>query len=117
MNIVHILHNMHIMHIWDCDAAARFVSSVFEDRIAIFRAAAWNSLTDAELEEILSCGNFLVLTSYVDGVFRAAVRLWKFIMPREAKDIFQNKDFHPACVDPNLQEHLGMTAGQRIFDL
>jgi hypothetical protein len=117
VNIVHILPNMQIMHIWDCDAAARFVSSGFEDRIAIFRADAWNYLTDAELEEILSCGNILVLASYVDGVFKSAVRLWKFIMPRGAKDIFQNEVFYPASVDPNLQKHLGMTAGQRIFDL
>jgi hypothetical protein len=84
--------------------------------MAIFKAAAWYSLTDEELEEILSCSNTPVLTAYVDGASRAAVLLWEFIMPREAKDVFQNDVFHPASVDP---KHLGMTVttGQRIFDM
>ncbi len=64
----------------------------------IARPAAHYSLTDAELEEILSCGDVPVLTAYIDGLFRAAVRLWKFIMPREAKDIFQTEVFHPASL-------------------
>jgi hypothetical protein len=38
-------------------------------------------------------------------------------MPREAEDVFQTEVFHPASVDPNLQNHLGMSNGQRIFDM
>ncbi len=53
-----------------------------------------------------------VLTAFIDGVFRAAVRLWKFIMPRKAKDFFQTEGFHPASLDLNLQKHLGLTSGQ-----
>ena len=94
-----------------------FVPSGFYDRTAIFKAAAHYSLTDAELAEILSCSDVPVLTAYIDGLFRAAVRLWKFIMPREAKDFFQTEVFHPASLDTNLQAHLGMTPVQRIFDM
>ncbi len=42
-----------------------FVSSGFDDRVAIFKAAAWYSLTDEEIEEILSCSNIPVLTAYI----------------------------------------------------
>ena len=94
-----------------------FVPSGFDDRTAIFKAAAHYSFTDAELEEILLCSDVPVLTAYIDGLFRAAVRLWKFIMPREAKDFFQTEVFHPASLDMNLQAHLGMTPVQRIFDM
>ncbi len=88
--------------------------------MAIFKAAAEYSLTDVEIEEILSCSDIPVLsllTAYIDCEFRAAVRLWKFIMPREAKDFFQTEVFHPASLDPNLQKHLGMTHVRRIFDM
>ena len=70
--------------------------SGFDDRTAIFKAAAHYSLTDAELDEILSCSDVPVLTAYIDGLFRAAVRLWKFIMPREAKDFFQTDGSFPS---------------------
>ena len=56
--------------------------------MAIFKAAAEYSLTDEDFEEILSCSDVPVLTAYNDGLFRAAVRVCKFIMPREAKDFF-----------------------------
>ena len=94
-----------------------FVPSGFDDRAAIFKAAAHYSLADDELEEILLCSDVPVLTAYIDGLFRAAVRPWKFIMPREAKDFFQTEVFHPASLDTNLQAHLGMTPVQRIFDM
>jgi hypothetical protein len=70
-----------------------FVPSGFDDRMAIFKAAAEYYLTAAELEEILSCSDVPVLTAYIDGLFRAAVRLWKFVMPREAKDLFPDGSF------------------------
>jgi hypothetical protein len=84
-----------------------FVPSGFDDRIAIFKAASDYSLTDEELEEILTCSDAPDLTAYIDGLFRAGVRLWKFIMPREAKDFFQTEVFHPASLD----------AVQQIFDM
>ncbi len=52
-----------------------FVLSGFNKRMAIFKAAAEYSLTDDDLEEILSCSDGPVLTAYIDGIFRAAVRL------------------------------------------
>jgi hypothetical protein len=73
----------------------------------ILKSAAYYALTDEELEEILSCNNEPVLKAYVVGLFRAACRLWKFVIPVEAKAVFQNEVFHLATVDPKLQAHLG----------
>jgi hypothetical protein len=39
-----------------------FVSSGFDDRMAIFKAATCYSLTDEEIEENLSCSNIPVLS-------------------------------------------------------
>ena len=59
----------------------------------IFKAAAWYALTDEELQEILSCDSEPILKAYILGVFRAACRLWKFVMPVEARSVFQNEVF------------------------
>ena len=80
------------------------------------KSAAFYALTEEELEEILACDSEPVLKAYVMGVFRAAVRLWKFAMPVVAKDVFQTKVFHPATVSPVMQAHLGLTLAERIFD-
>ena len=82
----------------------------------ILKSAAYYALIDEELEEILSCDNEPVLRAYVAGLFRAACRLWKFVMPVEARAVFQNDVFHPATVVPNLQAHLGLSLEKRIFD-
>ena len=82
----------------------------------IFKSAAFYALTDEELEEILACDSEPVLKAYVLGVFRAAIRLWKFMIPVAAKEVFQTKVFHPATVSPVLQSHLGLTLAERIFD-
>ena len=86
------------------------------NRLHILKSAAFYALTEEELEEILACDSEPVLKAYVMGVFRAAVRLWKFVMPVAAKDVFQTKVFHPATVSPVLQSHLGLTLAERIFD-
>jgi hypothetical protein len=85
------------------------------DRMIIFKSAYY-ALTNEELEEILSCNNKPVLKAYVVGLFRAACRLWKYVMPVEAKAVFQNEVFHPATVNPKLQAHLGLSLEKRIFD-
>ena len=82
----------------------------------ILKSAAYYALIDEELEEIMSCDNEPVLRAYVGGLFRAACRLWKFVMPVEARAVFQNDVFHPATVDPKLQAHLGLSLEKRIFD-
>ena len=64
----------------------------------------------------MSCDNELTLKAYIVGVMRAACRLWKFVMPVDAKAVFQREVFHPATVSAKLQSHLGMTIVQRIFD-
>jgi hypothetical protein len=43
--------------------------------ISSYKPAAWYSLTDEKLAEILVCRDIPVLTAYIDGVFKAAVRL------------------------------------------
>ena len=55
-----------------------------------------------------------VLKAYVAGLIRAACRLWRFVMPAEAKAVFQNDVFHPVTVNPHLQAHLGLTFEKRI---
>ncbi len=92
------------------------VLSCYTDRLVILKAAAWNALSEDELEEILSCESEPMLRCYLNGVFRAAGRLWKYFIRVQARDVFQKEFFHPATVNPKLQSHLGMTIGQRIFD-
>lgn len=114
----HILHIQHIVHIQNITIYIDYIPPLtgHSDRIIVLKSAAYYALIDEELEEILSCDNEPVLKAYVVGLFRAASRLWKFVMPVEAKAIFQNDVFHPATVDPKLQAHLGLSLEKRIFD-
>jgi hypothetical protein len=82
----------------------------------ILKSAAYYALTNEELEEILSCNNEPVLKAYLVGLFRAACRLWKYVMPVEAKAVFQNEVFHPETLNPKLQAHLGSSFEKCIFD-
>ncbi len=85
--------------------------------MALLKSAAWNALTDEELDEILSCSELPVLEAYLENLFRAALRLWKFKMLIEAKDVFQTQVFHPVSATEDLQKHLGMTMTQRLCDM
>jgi hypothetical protein len=85
--------------------------------LAILKSAAWYSLTEEELDEILSCNDQPVLEGYVNNLFKSAVRLWKFVMPVESREVFQTEVFHPASASEELQNHLGMTMTQRLFDM
>jgi hypothetical protein len=73
------IHDVHTTIITRIDFL--FVYTGHRDRVHIFKAAAvWYSLTDEELDEIMVCGSILMpLKSYIDGVFRAAMLLWKFV--------------------------------------
>ena len=123
MHIYHILYIKYILHISYSAYFAHYNSySLYfplaghSDRLNIFKSAAFYSLSDEELEEIVSCKNEPVLKAYMHGLFRAACRLWKYVMPVDSKAVFQNDVFHPATVSPKLQNHLGLTLAQRIFD-
>ncbi len=70
-----------------------------------------------EVDEILSCKDQPVLEAYMDTLFRAAVRLWKFVMPVESREVFQTQVFHPASASEELQRHLGMTRDQRLLEM
>jgi hypothetical protein len=76
--------------------------------LAILKSAAWYTLTEEELDEILSCYDQPFLEGYVNNLFESAVRLWKFVMPVESKEVFQTEVFHPASASEELQKHLGM---------
>ncbi len=82
----------------------------------VFKSAAYYALSDEDLSEILSCESEPVLKAYMSGLFRAACRLWKYVMPVEAKAVFQTDVFHPASAKEKLQAHLGFTMAQRIFE-
>ena len=76
----------------------------------VFKSAAYNALSDEDLSEIVSCESEPVLKACISGLFRAACRLWKFVMPVEARAVFQANYFPPpASVSPKLQAHLGFT--------
>ncbi len=68
---------------------------------------AWYSLTEEEVDEILSCDDQPVLEGYVNNLFKSAVCLWKIVMPVESREVFQTEVFHPASASEELQKHLG----------
>ncbi len=86
------------------------------DRMIILKSAAYYALSHEELEESLSCHSDPVLKAYMHGLFRAACRLWKFVIPVEAKAVYQNDVFHSVTVNPTQQAHLGLALVRRIFD-
>jgi hypothetical protein len=96
---------------------SNYCSAAHEDRVAIFKSASWYALLDEEVDEIFSSSNAAVLVSYIDGLIKTSVRLWKFIMPKDARDVFQKEVFHPTTVSSKLQLHLGMTTSRRIFNV
>ena len=114
----HILLIQYILHILHISIYTVYIHPLagHSDRMIILKSAAYYALIDEELEEILSCDNEPVLRAYVAGLFLPACRLWKFVMPVEARAVFQNDVFHPATVDPKLQAHLGLSPEKRIFD-
>jgi hypothetical protein len=60
------------------------------DRLSIFKSAAIYALSNEELEEILSCESEPVLKAFIH--VRAACCLWKFVMPVDARAVFQNEN-------------------------
>ena len=92
------------------------------DNIAIFKSAIWSCLADEESEKIdenLSCSDPAVLVAYPDCAWqvllKAAVRLWKFIIPKEAREVFKKEDFHPTSVSGKLQGHFRTTDAHSDF--
>jgi hypothetical protein len=86
-----------------------------EDRLRIFKSAAYYALTDEELEEILDTEE-AALRVFIKGVIQAQCRLIKYMGPQTARDEFENRVFHPASKDPVIQKHLGLEMAQSIFD-
>ncbi len=58
-----------------------------------------------------------IALNYANNLLKSAVSLWKFVMPVESREVFQTKVFHPASASEELQNHLGMTMTQWLFDM
>ncbi len=112
MYIKHIVHILYIMIF-----LVFFPGAGHSDRVIVFKSAAYyalskdltSDLSDEDLSEILICESEPVLKAYIIGLFRAACRLWKFVMPVEAKAVSRSQAdvFHPASVSPKLQSSRG----------
>ena len=86
-----------------------------EQRLDIFKSAAYYALSEDELEEILSAEH-AALKHYLKGLMVSAMRLPKYVLPVQVRHHFQNVVFHPPRRDPQIQEHLGLEMTQTIFD-
>ena len=86
-----------------------------EERMRIFKSAAYYALADEELEEILETEE-AALRLFIKGLFQAQCRLLKYVGPQAAREEFENVVFRPASKDPNIQKHLGLEMAQSIFD-
>ncbi len=61
------------------------------------------------MDEFFSC-DAPVVAAYIDGVIKTSVRLWKFIMQKDAREVLQKEVFHPTKVsakvgNPSLDDH------------
>lgn len=86
-----------------------------EERLRIFKSAAYYALTDEELEDILDTEE-AALRLFLKGLIQAQCRLIKYVAPQAARDEFENVVFRPASKDPVVQKHLGLEMAQSIFD-
>ena len=86
-----------------------------EERLRIFKSAAYYALTDEELEEILDTED-AALRLFLKGLCTAQCRLIKYVVPVAARDEFENVVFRPASKNAVIQKHLGLEMAQSIFD-
>ena len=86
-----------------------------EERLRIFKSAAYYTLTDEELEEILDTED-AALRLFLKGLCTAQCRLIKYVVPVAARDEFENGVFRPASKSAVIQKHLGLEMAQSIFD-
>jgi hypothetical protein len=95
------------------------VLQVMKTASAIFKSAAWHALLDEEVVGFFSCNNAsaAVVAAYKEGFIQISVHLWKFIMPKDARDVFQKEGFHPTSVSSMMQLQLWMSTSQLIFDM
>ena len=86
-----------------------------EERLRIFKSAAYYALTDEKLEEILETED-AALRLFLKGLCIAQCRLIKYVVPFAARDEFENNVFRPASKNTVIQKHLGLEMAQSIFD-
>ena len=86
-----------------------------EDRLRVFKEAAYYALTDEELDDILNTDD-AALRLFLVGIFRAQCRLIKFVGPAGVGGEFENCVFPPPSKDAVIQAHLGLSMAESIFD-
>ena len=131
MQIVHILHILHIIlfgrHLslgqamglvgvvqFGLDVPVE--NSAHEERVSIFKAAAYYALTEDEVEEILETTAEKVLMTYLKGLTITSMCLWKYVIPEHVRSYFEEHVFNPTRGDAEIQKHLGLAMDKRIFD-
>ena len=92
-------------------------NSAHEERVSIFKAAAYYALTDDEVEEILETTAEKVLVTYLKGLTITSMRLWKYVIPEHVRSYFEEHVFNPTRGDAEIQKHLGLDMDKRIFDM
>ena len=86
-----------------------------EDRLRMFKEAAYYALTDEELDDILNTDDAALRLFFV-GIFRVQCRLIKFVGPAGVREEFEHCVFHPPSKDAVIQAHLGLSMAESIFD-
>lgn len=86
-----------------------------DDRLRIFKDAAYYALTDEDLEDILNTED-AALRLFIKGIFQAQCRVIKFTAPADVREEFEQCVFRPASKDPVIQRHLGLQMSESIFD-
>ena len=86
-----------------------------DDRLRIFKAAAFYCLDDEALADILETQE-AVLRHFVKGIFQAAVRVMRYELAAAARLYFEVNVFKPARRNAEIQKHLGLEMVQSVFD-
>jgi hypothetical protein len=86
-----------------------------DERLRVFKDAAFYALSEEDLEEILNTEE-AALRLYLLGIFRAQCRIIKFVAPANARSEFEHCVFHTATRDPEIQKHLGLSITESVFD-
>ena len=81
----------------------------------MFKEAAYYALTEDELADILNTED-AALRLFLVGIFRAQCRMIKFVGPAGVRGEFENCVFRPPSKDVDIQEHLGLSMAESIFD-
>lgn len=86
-----------------------------EERMRIFRSAAWYALTPEEVRTIEATEE-ATLRVYIKGLITASIHKLKYTLPNAARAYFQNRVFNTPRKDRTIQEHLGLQMHESVLD-